>query len=65
MSLREVKEYMEFWGWDRGGECGSFKRDDTGQPIARHGDITWIADVDKACETIKRLASKAEKETGE
>ena len=58
-TLREVKSYMEFWGWTNGGNPGSVKHDLEKQIIAHHGDATWIADVDKACDTIKRLADMA------
>ncbi len=58
-ALDDVKSYMEFWGWSNGGEPGSVKRDADGQVIARHGGAQWIADVERACATLERLASRA------
>lgn len=56
--LREVKSYMEFWGWTDGGGPGSVKLDIDDHPIAKHGDRTWVADVETACDTIKRIADR-------
>lgn len=58
-TLREVKSYMEFWGWTNGGNPGSVKHGVDGKIIACHGDMTWIEDVQKACDTIKRIADRA------
>lgn len=58
-TLREVKSYMEFWGWTNGGNPGSVKQDLQGKTIAVHGDATWIDDVQKACDTIQRIADRA------
>lgn len=58
-TLREVKSYMEWWGWSNGGSPGSVKRDVDDKVVAQHGDAVWIADVDKACDTIKRIADRA------
>jgi len=57
-SLDEVKSYMEFWGWKNGGNPGSVKMED-GRVVATHGDATWIADVESACATLKRLHDRA------
>lgn len=46
--LSEVQSWMRFWGWSAGGEPGSIKRDANGAVIARHGDQTWKADVERA-----------------
>lgn len=54
-ALQDVKSYMEFWGWRNGGGPGSVKVAYGGSVIAKHGDATWIADVEKACDTLKRL----------
>lgn len=58
-ALDDVKGYMEFWGWTNGGSPGSVKRDSRDQIIARHGDAIWAADVENACNTIKRIADRA------
>lgn len=60
--LREVKSYMEFWGWTNGGGPGAMKFDVDNKIIAHHGDATWIADVENACNTISRLADRANEE---
>lgn len=57
-TLREVKSYMSFWGWTNDGNPGSIKKDVDGKTIAHYGDPAWIEDVDKACDTIKRLADR-------
>lgn len=57
--LDNVKSYMEFWGWENGGNPGSVKIDAAGKVIALHGDATWIADVEKACATLDRLHQAA------
>jgi hypothetical protein len=54
-ALRDVKSYMEWWGWTDGGSPGSVKKDYDGHVIARHGDAQWIRDVDEACATLRRL----------
>lgn len=61
-TLREVKSYMEFWGWTNGGGPNSVKLDDNGKIIAGHGGAVWIEDVDKATKTIARLADRAANE---
>ena len=58
-TLRDVKSYMEFWGWTSGGAPGSVKQDAGGGIIARHGDAVWIEDVQKACDTLDRIAKLA------
>ena len=58
-TLRDVKSYMEFWGWTSGGAPGSVKQDAGGGVIARHGDAAWIEDVQKACDTLDRIAKLA------
>lgn len=58
-ALDDVKGYMEFWGWTDGGNPGSVKKDEHGNVIARHGDRHWVADVDNACNTLKRIADRA------
>ena len=58
-TLREVKSYMQFWGWTNSGNPGSEKRDIHGKVIAYHGDATWIDDVQRACDTIDRLTKTA------
>lgn len=63
-TLREVKSYMEFWGWTNGGNPGSLKQEH-GKTIAHHGDQTWVADVEKACDTLKRLADRASVTNGD
>lgn len=60
-TLREVKSYMDFWGWTNGGNPGAVKHDLEGHVIASHGDLIWVQDVEKACDTIKRLAELAER----
>lgn len=55
-TLREVKSYMSWWGWSDGGNPGSVKRDADNKIIAHHGDMTWIVDVERACDTLKRLS---------
>lgn len=63
-NLREVKSYMNFWGWTNSGGPGSSKLDADGRAIAYHGDATWVADVEKACVTIARLAESSETRKG-
>lgn len=58
-TLTEVKSYMQWWGWTNGGNPGSVKQDLNGKTIAHHGDMTWIEDVEKACDTIKRITDRA------
>ena len=55
-ALDDVKSYMDFWGWTDGGNPGSVKYDAERRVIARYGGSQWIADVERACETLKRLA---------
>lgn len=57
--LRDVKSYMEFWGWTNGGGPGSVKLGLLNKILAHHGDAVWIEDVDKATKTIARLADRA------
>lgn len=59
-TLREVKSWMNWWGWTDGGNPGSVKKDADGKIIAHHGDMTWIDDVQEACDTIERLAVREE-----
>lgn len=54
-ALDDVKGYMEFWGWSAGGAPGSVKQDDDGRIIALYGDAQWVADVQRACDTLGRL----------
>lgn len=54
-ALDDVKSYMEFWGWTDGGGPGSVKYDYERRVCARYGGAQWIADVERACETLKRL----------
>lgn len=63
-TLREVKSYMQWWGWTNGGGPGSVKHDLEKRTIAYHGDAQWIADVEEACNTIKRLADRATQTIG-
>lgn len=56
--LKEVKGYMEFWGWTNGGGPNSVKLDENGNAIAGHGGKVWIADVEKATAAIKSLANR-------
>jgi hypothetical protein len=58
-TLKEVKSYMNFWGWTNSGSPGSVKLDADEKVIAHHGDATWLADVERACDTLKRLADRA------
>lgn len=57
-ALREVKSYMEFWGWSDGGGPGSVKYGLKGEVLATHGDANWVRDVDSACNTIQRIAER-------
>lgn len=59
-TLREVKSWMQFWGWTNGGNPGSVKKDVDGKTIAVHGDATWIDDVQEACDATQRQATRAE-----
>lgn len=54
-ALRDVKSYMEFWGWSNGGGPGSMKMDDDGVIVAKHGDAVWVANVEEACAILERL----------
>jgi hypothetical protein len=63
--LRDVKSWMAFYGWTDGGSPGAVKRDADGKEIAKHGDATWIEDVDKACAVIERERIKVEIERRE
>ncbi len=58
-ALKEVKSYMEFWGWTDGGGPGSTKLGLRGEVLARHGDANWVRDVENACNTIQRIAAHA------
>jgi hypothetical protein len=60
-TLREVKSYMEFWGWTNGGGPNAVKLDEDRRIIAYHGDETWSKDVEEACKVIQRLAEIAER----
>lgn len=60
--LREVKSYMEFWGWTNGGGPGAVKFGVMNKIIAHHGDAVWIKDVEEACAVINRLADMVTKE---
>jgi hypothetical protein len=44
-SVEKVKSWMNFWGWSDGGNPGSVKKDAMGNVVARHGDATWLNDV--------------------
>jgi hypothetical protein len=57
-ALNDVKSYMEFWGWTNGGNPGSIKHDVEKKIVAYYGDATWIDDVQRACDTLKRLADR-------
>lgn len=63
--LKEVKSWMQFWGWTDGGNPHSVKHDADGKVIAKHGDATWIRDVQDACERISRAEIRAELERRE
>ena len=63
-TLREVKSYMSFWGWTHDGGPGAVKLDANKKPIAYHGDATWIADIEKASDTIARLEERATTQRG-
>lgn len=54
-ALTDVRSYLSFWGWTDYGNQGSIKLDADQNIIARHGDAQWIADVDKALNTLDRL----------
>lgn len=56
--LDDVKGYMEFWGWSNGGGPGSVKVGLKGEHLASHGDAHWVADVENACNTIKRIQDR-------
>lgn len=58
-ALKDVKSYMGFWGWTDGGAPGSVKLDADGCEVARHGDAEWIDDVQEACDTLGRIAARA------
>lgn len=58
-ALADVKSYMNFWGWTNHGGPGGVKHDVEGRVIARHGDATWIKDVDEACATLDRIHKRA------
>lgn len=59
-TLKEIRSWMNFMGWSDGGNPGSFKRNADGSIVARHGDTTWINDVQDACDRTEREAAKAE-----
>jgi hypothetical protein len=58
--LKEVKSWMNFFGWTDGGSPGSVKVDADGKEIARHGDTTWIEDVQDSCDRIERARIRSE-----
>lgn len=60
--LTDIQKWMTFFGWSNGGNPGSAKRDTEGNIIARHGDATWIADVEEACASAERAAARLELE---
>jgi hypothetical protein len=62
-TLRDVKGYMEFWGWTNGGGPSAIKFDESNNIIAHYGDAIWIKDVEEACAVIGRLADKARRPT--
>jgi hypothetical protein len=45
--LSETQAWMRWWGWTGDGSPGSLKLDVDERVIAKHGDATWHADVDK------------------
>lgn len=58
--LDGVKSWMSFEGWTDGGNPGSVKKDQHGNIIARHGDATWVTDVEACCD--REVAAKAREE---
>jgi len=63
-TLRDVKSFMEFWGWTNGGGLNSMKFNDDGRIVGYHGDATWIKDVEEACAMIGRLAERTRSKGG-
>jgi hypothetical protein len=59
-TLKEVKSWMNWWGWTDGGAPGSVKKDADGKVVAHHGDATWIDDVQEACDASQRQAARDE-----
>lgn len=57
-ALADVKSYMHFWGWSMQGGPGAIKLDVDGTIIGRHGDAVWIADVENACNMLKRIQDR-------
>ena len=49
-ALGGVKKWMSFMGWTNSGGPGGVKLAYGGTVIARHGDATWIDDVQAACD---------------
>lgn len=64
-ALDDVKSWMTFFGWRDGGGPGSIKQDADGRAIARHGDATWIEDVQTCIEKAERQRLVAEIERRE
>lgn len=58
--LGRVGERMAALGWERGGVPGSVKRGPSGEIAANAGDMTWVKDMEEACEHAERQAIVAE-----
>jgi hypothetical protein len=53
-TIREVKSWMRFFGWEQGGTPGDVKRSSDGLLLARAGDGTWVRDIEDALDRIER-----------
>lgn len=60
-----VKKWMTFIGWTEGGGPGGVKTEYGGTVIARHGDATWIKDVQDSCDRDVADKPRAELERRE
>lgn len=52
--LSKVMSWMRFFGWTGDGGPGSVKHNADDHTIARHGDATWVKDVEDACTRADR-----------
>lgn len=55
--LDEVKSWMRWWGWD---ETRRVKLDGKGEPVAKWGDPTFEADIERAIAIEASLSAKSE-----
>lgn len=52
--IEETKRWMSWWGWTEDGAPGSVKLMHDGLEVAKHGDATWQADVERALELVRK-----------